>query len=225
MARTAEKTTRVILMGSGAPKSEKILRSTLRDFMADKTNATFYVPMTKELWNDNLASAVDVLIEDEVPYDIFIAKDETRTRAFKPFIQNAQNVIERERGLLVGLVRKVQEADNSFFLALMDDDDAALDTAMLKAMDAGIPVLDLTAGLTELESSGEKDEDEADDDEEEAPKARQRRSSKPQAAEAEEPEEDDEEDEEVQGFSMDSESIAELADKVAKILASRMVNA
>lgn len=159
-------------IGTGEIKP-KTTRSLLADLIeAAEGNARFLIPVTKDLWNDGLATVVAYAEAQQIPYEVITDESTATLKGSAPeAVEGAlkSHKVARPVAKLVGTLAK---APQPTLIVLWDDEDDTLFTAAELAIEEHIPVLDLTSGLDEVELAEEEDGEEASepaDDEEEAP--------------------------------------------------------
>lgn len=166
VATKPKKDIRVGVLGSGTA-STKSIKSLLTDFIAEqskKGNLSFVLPVTTELFHPGVKAVADVLVEQEVPFDVVTDAKGARSRNLKPYTSNAAEIHEGERGLAQKVVTIASKGDVAFLVVLFDEDDASLEKAIEKAWTAEIEVRDLTQGMGVVEAADDEDEDDEEDD-------------------------------------------------------------
>lgn len=231
------RTVKIAVFGSGE-LTAKAFKALVTDHLTQFANddVSFVLPLTKDGFTPTLGIVGDFLTENEIPYETITEKGGARTRALKPYTQNATTNFEVERGFVRKISTVLSGADVAQLFALYDEADEDLDAAMMQAFDKGIQVFNLLDGLDELEPADEDEETESD--EEEADEEETEDDAEEEDEEAEDEEEDDEPvtpkskakkpvatDDEKEVLGLTPEELEELSQAVAGILAKRLITA
>jgi hypothetical protein len=183
-AKAAKQTrVKITVWGSGE-LGEAAIKAELRDFISahqdEDTDLSFVMYLPKGGVTPSLKVVGAYLMDEEIPFDLLTTEGGTTARGpLKVIAQNAQTAVECKRDPVARYVKALLDADEAYFLALYDEDDALLDVAMTKALEGGASVYNMLDAMSGFE---------IDDSPEDAP---------PATAKVEEEEDDDEEDAEV----------------------------
>jgi hypothetical protein len=163
-------------VGSGEV-SEKETKALLDDFIGEREDVTFVVPVTEEGFTDTIEAVLDYATENDIAIEIVTNEASAKKRAFGKYIKAAKKTYK-----VAGAASKVvtvlasKDGGQAELVTIWDDDDTDLEKACNKALDAELVVRDLSSGLEPVEfetdddsSEDDSSEDESEVDESEAP--------------------------------------------------------
>ena len=177
VTRTRNKTSTGLTLGfigSGEVSAESV-DALLSDYIDSEGDgeARFIIPATADLFHKGIQTVVAFAEENDLPVEI-LTNDSTKGKKFEAVKKQAKKET-RAADPVAALIKELAKGNGQArLIALWDDEDEAMETAVEKADDASIPALDLTTGLDEIELTDDEEDDDkspADDEEEDDDKS------------------------------------------------------
>jgi hypothetical protein len=123
--------------------------------------AKFVFPLTTQEFSDTLGQLADMARKSKITYEVITNPEDKKKRAYNQIAQSAANQY-LVTDVFTQMETTLVEAPNAALMVLWDEKrDDELQDIVGKFLDAGVKVMDLTNGLSELgvEDEGAKDEE------------------------------------------------------------------
>lgn len=153
------------ILGTGTVASKAAL-ALLEDLTEVADPISFVFAADQANWTDTAQDIAEFIAENEVPFTLVVDDEADPGDDFK---EAAQTVVKVARPG-IGVVRQLERAEGEKRLVVLfsEDDEDGL-KAIERAIDKGIPALDLTAGLEPLVFGDDVDQPAAADDDDDSP--------------------------------------------------------
>lgn len=152
-----KKTLTVGVIGTGSSHSQKMVETLLTDYTSPYEEVAFIFPVVATAWSEATDVVLDWTAANDVPF-IALTDGGAADKDFIQVLEDAEEVIKVAR-IPTKLVQMLkEESGDTALLVLWDENDEDTALAVNKALEEGIPALNLLDGLDPFSFEDEGDE-------------------------------------------------------------------